>query len=136
MLFSTVIPALLAGFAAASVNCPIKPYDAAPGYQIACVYGDANGVYENRLVQNIDVVGSMFSATLPFECIRQVGSTDSQDGGAKWLGYNLNGKLCWVTEGNVQGEDQAACFQRLQPCRLRGVNDGYGAGEDPQESDD
>lgn len=55
--------------------------------------------------------------------------------GAKWLGYNLNGKLCWVTEGNVQGEDKAACckylmvsepdntdlqlVQELQPCRLR-----------------
>lgn len=80
MLFPAVFSALLAGFAAASVDCPIKPYDAQPGYQIACVYGDSKGVYENRLVQNIDVVGSMFSATLPFECIRQVGSPDSGNG--------------------------------------------------------
>ncbi|KAE9964122.1 hypothetical protein EG328_010779 [Venturia inaequalis] len=132
MLYSVVFSTLLAGFAAASVDCPIKPYDAAPGYQIACVYGDAKGVYENRLVKDIDVVGSTFSATLPFECIRQVGNADSPNGGAKWLGYNLNGKLCWVTEGNVQGEDKAECFKELEPCKLRGVNDN-GMGADEQE---
>lgn len=80
MLSSVFISALLASFAAASVDCPIKPYDAAPGYQIACVYGDDSGVYENRLVQNIDVVGGMFSATLPFECVRQVGNSESETG--------------------------------------------------------
>lgn len=71
MLSSVVSSILFAGVAVASVSCPIKPYDASPGYQIACVYGDANGVNENQLVKDIDVVGTMFAATLPFECIRQ-----------------------------------------------------------------
>jgi hypothetical protein len=80
MLSFAILSVFLASLAAASVDCPIKAYDAQPGYQIACVYGDSRGVYENQLVQNIDVVGSMFSATLPFECIRQVGSPDSSNG--------------------------------------------------------
>jgi hypothetical protein len=67
-IFSSVV---FAGIAVASVTCPIKPYDARPGYQIACVYGDANGVDENQLVRDIDVVGPMFAATLDFECVRQ-----------------------------------------------------------------
>ncbi|QDS76445.1 hypothetical protein FKW77_004539 [Venturia effusa] len=122
MLSSIVSSAFLVGLTAASVSCPIKPYDARPGYGIACVHGDAYGVYENQLVKDLTVRGNTFSATLPFECVRQVGNPDSQDGGAKWLGYNLNGKLCWVTEGNVQGEDQALCFRQLPQCKLRGVS--------------
>jgi len=73
MLSSVVYSVLFAGLAVASVICPIKPYDARPGYQIACVAGDQDGVYENSLVQDIDVQGTMFDATLPFECVRQVG---------------------------------------------------------------
>jgi hypothetical protein len=80
MLSSTILSILFASFAAASVVCPIKAYDARPGYQIACVYGDSKSVYEDQLVQNVDVVGDMFSATMAFECVRQVGSPDSANG--------------------------------------------------------
>lgn len=42
--------------------------------------------------------------------------------GAKWLGYNLNGKLCWVTEGNVQGEDKAECCRFLVMSEMKTTN--------------
>jgi hypothetical protein len=72
MLSSALISVALVGLAAASEYCPIKPYDARPGYDLACVYGNETSVYENLLVYDIPITGSMYSATVPFECIRQV----------------------------------------------------------------
>jgi hypothetical protein len=72
MLSSVLSAVIFAGLATSSVFCPIKAYDARPGYGIACVYGDRNGVYENSLVQDLYTQGSMYQASLPFECIRQI----------------------------------------------------------------
>jgi hypothetical protein len=69
-LFSVI---LYAGLVAASVRCPILPYDARPGYNLECVRGDADGVYEDELVKNVVVDGTTYAASVPFECIRQVG---------------------------------------------------------------
>jgi hypothetical protein len=74
MLALTVFSALLfAGASLASVRCPILPYDARPGYNLECVRGDIDGVYENELVKNVVVDGTTNAATVPFECLRTVG---------------------------------------------------------------
>jgi hypothetical protein len=36
------------------------------------------------------------------------------NGSAKWLAYNLDGKICWVTEGNVSNEDANQCSKCLE----------------------
>jgi hypothetical protein len=73
MLSSVLSSVLFAGLAAAGVSCPLKPYDARPGYDIACVYGDINGVYEDQLVQDLEVHENMYNAHMTFECVRKVG---------------------------------------------------------------
>lgn len=73
MRFSLFASIAFASLTAASVECPIVPYDARPGYNLACVRGDANGVYENELIQDIEVVGGTFNGVVSFECIRKVG---------------------------------------------------------------
>jgi hypothetical protein len=82
MLASFFLSATLcAGLVVASVRCPILPYDARPGYNLECVRGDEDGVYEDELVKNVVVDGTTYAATVPFECIRQVGEqvTKSQN---------------------------------------------------------
>jgi hypothetical protein len=79
MLASSLFSAVLCvGLVAASVRCPILPYDARPGYNLECVRGDENGVYENELVKDVVVDGTTYAATVPFECIRQVGEKVTQ----------------------------------------------------------
>jgi len=109
MLSSILTTLIFTSLAASQAICPIKAYDARPGYGIMCVRGDAYNIYENELISDLTVNGGTYDATLRFECLRRVGN-------ANWLGYNYGGKLCWVTEGNVEGEDRNPCFSRLPAC--------------------
>lgn len=73
MLSSVFTTLVLTGLAASQAVCPIKSYDARPGYGLMCVRGDANTIYENELIEDVTVEGSEFDATVKFECVRQVG---------------------------------------------------------------
>jgi hypothetical protein len=73
MLSSVFTTLVLSGLAASQVVCPIKSYDARPGYGLMCVRGDANRIFENELIEDVTVNGDMYDATVVFSCIRRVG---------------------------------------------------------------
>lgn len=122
VLFVASAAAQAAG--AAGVSCPIVPYDARPGYNLECVRGDKNGVYKDSLITNVVVTGGTFNGHVNFQCVRAVGEyVDLRKCSLthilihpsdNWLGFAYQGKLCWITEGNVQGESKAACCKLLE----------------------
>jgi hypothetical protein len=73
ILFLLFITAFTAAQSTSGVSCPIKPYDARPGYNLECVRGDKNGVYKDELITEVVVQGGTFSGTVNFQCVRQVG---------------------------------------------------------------
>jgi hypothetical protein len=72
MRASSLFSALLCAGLVAAVPCPILPYDARPGYNLECVRGDKDGVYEDEVLGNVIVNGTTYAATVDFECVRQV----------------------------------------------------------------
>jgi hypothetical protein len=68
-----LIIAFTAAQSSGGISCPIKPYDARPGYNLECVRGDKNGVYKDDVVTEVVVQGGTFNGKVTFQCVRQVG---------------------------------------------------------------
>jgi hypothetical protein len=73
LFFITAFTAFTAAQSSTGVSCPIKPYDARPGYNLECVRGDKNGVYKDEVITEVVVQGGTFNGKVTFQCVRQVG---------------------------------------------------------------
>jgi len=104
--------------------CQIFPVDAGDNYGVACQWGNNATVPEGDeyTLLNLHAItpgGRAYdpcNSYLPFACVRTMNDPTIADQKNFWPTVNVRGKPCFVTEGNIQTEENNACFKSLKEC--------------------
>jgi len=113
-------------------RCQVLPVDATLGYGLACYLGSSTAVLEGdeNTILNIHPITPVpgypdypsdrydeCNAEVPFACKKGVVDPENSNQINYWLGVAVEKKLCFVTEGNIQKEEDNPCFAALPECK-------------------